>query len=159
MRKIKYLGCLVVCISLLISCASDKKTDARSLEKSGNTAALIIDFGDGNEPYTNCFDLGEDGEMNGWEFLKECGYEIVDNGGFACKIGEVGCDMLKCYNCACPDYEDPECRYWSYWHLVDGEWKFSEVGAEHYTVIAGATECWMWGNQNTPPKVAGYSCK
>lgn len=158
MKKLKYFGYLATILILASSCGNEGTSLPKAETNSDNTAALIIDFGN-DSTYTDCFDLGEKGEANGWDFLQSSGIEIVDNGGFACKIGEVGCDLLKCYNCACPDYEAPSCQYWTYWHWVDGEWQFSQVGAGQYTVKPGATECWMWGNQNTPPKMAGYSCK
>lgn len=165
---IKQLGYLFAFI-LLASCSGEQEptpqpeketkpeTETAEEKSTGTSAALIIDYGD-TYHYINCIDLGIAGEMNGMEFLKASGLEMVENNGFTCKIGDTGCEILKCYNCECPDYNSADCKYWSYWHLVEGKWEFSQVGPEQYIIKPGAVECWKWGNQNTPPKMTGYSC-
>lgn len=170
MQKVKYFGYFLSLVLFTVSCGEsepvpeveprpDGQEQKQEEPKNERTeAALIVNFGN-KEYFIDCIDLGLAGEMNGMEFLKASGLSLIDNNGFTCKIEDVGCEILKCYNCACPDYEDPSCQYWSYWHLQDGKWEFSQVGPEQYTVKPGAVECWMWGNQNTPPKLAGYSCQ
>ena len=75
-------------------------------------------------------------------------------GAAICRIDNVGCSFPQdvCF-CQCADLsDDSPCVYWSYWHLNDGQWVYSQVGAGAYKVQAGSVEGWLWGRGN-PPQV------
>ena len=119
-------------------------------------AGLVIRFGDGSV-YTRCVDLGEDGQATGEEVLRAAGdLTIVADysyglGAAVCKINHEGCNFPAehCF-CKCMmSNPDEPCVYWSYWHWIDGQWQYSQLGASSYTVRAGAVEGWQWGAGTT----------
>lgn len=113
-------------------------------------AGLVVQFGDG-EVITACVDLGPDGEAPGEEVLRASGLAVVMEyvpgaGGAVCKIGGEGCDFPNesCF-CRCALNPNEPCIYWSYYHLTEGQWQFSNIGASNYTVGSGDVEGWAWG--------------
>ena len=112
-----------------------------------NRAGLIIDYGDGNVA-TLCVEFDE-GSISGMEVLERAGRELVlgFGGVTVCAIDGVGCPSDKCW-CEC-DNPSQGCTYWMYYHLKDGEWRYSEAGAAGYPVYDGDVEGWVWGSGST----------
>jgi len=108
------------------------------------TADLVIDFGDGR---TVTRQLAVDPPTTGLDFLLASSLDVRTDGGAVCAIDGVGCPTGACF---C----DPK-RYWGYFHgQADGGWHYAEEGAGDYTVSAGATEGWAWG-EGQPPGTTG----
>ncbi len=107
-----------------------------------NRAGLVVQFGDGSV-FTRCVAFGEP-EITGYELLQRSGLSIVaDNaqGAFICKIDRDGC-AFPVEPCACK-YASEQ-RYWSYWILSDGAWRYSTLGASASRVQNGSVEGWVW---------------
>jgi hypothetical protein len=114
-------------------------------------AGLVVRFGDGSV-VTRCVAFGEP-SITGMESLTRAGFALrVDTGSSigagVCKINSLGCDAGKSCFCQC---EGSTCAYWQYFHLVNGAWKYSVLGAGLYQVSDGAVEGWAWGNNTVPP--------
>lgn len=125
-------------------------------------AGLVVQFGDGSVE-TTCIDLGSDGEASGEAVLLASPFEVdaAYNGqdeAAICKIEDDGCTYpgSTCY-CQCSRQEGEPCEYWSYYHLVAGDWEHGGLSVSDYTVQAGDVEGWAWGagefgqSGNPPP--------
>jgi hypothetical protein len=120
-------------------------------QDGGDQAGVVIQFGDGSA-HTACVELGSDGQATGEEVLRAAGfgtridYSSGFGGGTVCKIGNEGCDFPaeKCF-CQCTMKPGDPCVYWSYFHLLDGQWRYSSQGLDSYVVRAGDVEGWAWG--------------
>jgi hypothetical protein len=129
-------------------------------QEDGNQAGLLVQFGDGSL-YTACVDLGPGGQATGEEVLRVSGLTaVVDygsgfGGGTVCKIEDVGCDFPaeQCF-CSCTMKPGDTCIYWSYFHLVDGQWRYSPQGASRHVVKPGDVEGWAWGLGSSGSAVA-----
>ncbi len=112
-------------------------------------AGVVIKFSDGSVQ-TACVDLGEDGQASGYDVLRAANVSlVVETSGMGitiCKINQDGCDYPSraCF-CQCMMNPGEQCIYWSYHHLVNGAWVYSNVGASGYTVHSGDVEGWGWG--------------
>ena len=108
-----------------------------------NRAGLVVVLGDGTA-VTRCVEYAED-EINGFELLNRSGLAVETGtasfGASVCRLEETGCPGSDCY-CQC---KGSECVYWSYWHLRDDSWQYSQAGAAIYQVKNGAVEGWTWG--------------
>lgn len=108
--------------------------------------ALVVRFGDGSV-FTRCIQFGEE-QISGLDVLLRSGlrvvYETSGSGVAVCKIGDDGCDF-PAEPCFCKCAGGAGCAYWSYWHLKDGAWQYSQVGATSYWVRDGDVEGWSWG--------------
>ncbi len=114
-------------------------------------AGVVVRFGDGNV-VTRCVAFSEP-SLTGMELLMRAGFALrVDSGSSigagVCKINSLGCDAGKSCFCQC---EGATCAYWQYFHLADGAWKYSVLGAGLYQVADGTVEGWAWGNNILPP--------
>jgi len=113
---------------------------------------LVIRYSDGSE-HTEIVTVPV--EATTLDVLLASSVEVVtyDTGwGIAiCAIGGEGCPADNCF---C----DPA-HFWGYWHLVDGAWEVSTVGASAYTPADRAVEGFSWTgfdenwNPTTPPPV------
>jgi hypothetical protein len=119
-------------------------------EGETNQAGLVVQFGDG-QVYTACVDLGPDGQATGEEVLRAARLTTVVDyssglGGTVCKIGNQGCGFPteRCF-CQCTMKPGEPCIYWAYFHLLDGQWRYSIQGANSYVVGPGDVEGWAWG--------------
>jgi hypothetical protein len=125
-------------------------------------AGLVVQFGDGSVE-TSCIDLGRDGEASGEAVLLASPFEVDasyndSDEAAICKIEDDGCTFpgSTCY-CQCSRQEDEPCEYWSYYHLVAGDWEHGGLSVSDYTVQAGDVEGWSWGegefgqSGNPPP--------
>lgn len=120
---------------------------------SRNQVALVVLHGDGSV-VTRCVDCG-DSEITGYDVLTGSGLEVVSvhdssMGMTICAIDGEGCPESDCF-CECKG--DP-CLYWSYWHLVDGQWQQSQVGAGDSKAHDGDVEGWSWGDEPPGPVVS-----
>jgi len=145
------IACILVMASLLL-------IDGIAYAQPSNQVALVVQYGDGTL-FTRCVDFSE-GQITGLDVLQRAGLGLVyaSGGGGAevCKIGPDGCDDPG--NCFC-QCKGKDCQYWSYWHLVDGAWRYSPFGASLYKVEHGAVEGWVWGigtptDAPQPPAIA-----
>jgi hypothetical protein len=137
------------CLALvLLAVISSGLPDVQA--QSGNRAGLVVRFGDGSL-VTRCIEFSES-EISGYDLLTRAGLNVVaafDSGMGAaiCAIEGTGCPVESCLTCATP-------KYWSYWHLADGSWTYSQGGSSIYKVRNGAVEGWAWGNGDPPPATA-----
>lgn len=117
-----------------------------------NRAGLVVRFDDG-QVETRCISFGEE-QISGYELLQRAALELEGEeagaGVTVCRIEDVGCPASNCF-CQCQG--DP-CQYWSYWHLQDGEWRYSVAGASIYEVGHGDVEGWSWGPGSVSDAVA-----
>jgi hypothetical protein len=140
------MGLALAGLSLVIS-AGVALWPAGIRAQSPNRVGLVIGLGDGSV-LTRCVAFDE-GQINGLDLLLQAGldviYEVAGGAGTTvCSIEGDGCDYPAedCF-CECPG--GPNCIYWSYWHLKDGAWQYSPVGAAAYPVGDGDVEGWAWG--------------
>lgn len=125
--------------------------DASAAAQEPNRAGLVVALEDGTA-VTRCIKFTED-EINGLELLNRSGLAVETGaasfGASVCRIEETGCPGNDCF-CQC---KGGNCLYWSYWHLGDDGWRYSQAGAGIYQVKNGAVEGWTWGPgtpQNAP---------
>ena len=110
-------------------------------------AGLVVRFGDGST-YTECVSFGEE-SITGAQVLQRSALSVVTQAGpmgvAVCKIGSEGCNYPAepCF-CKCEGGQD--CFYWAYYHLKNGKWEYSPVGAGSYHVHDGDVEGWAWGS-------------
>lgn len=127
---------------ILISVGGHPQPTASAQEP--NRVGLVVDFGDHHETY--CVEFSES-EITGYDALRRAGLNLVVSGssgmGFAvCDINDTsGCPASNCF-CKC---QGSTCNYWSYHHLTDGSWQYSQFGASGYKVRNGDVEGWGWG--------------
>ena len=118
-----------------------------------NQAGLVVQLGDGSS-ITRCIDF--DGpEINSYDLLLRSGLNVAASGdptvGTAvCGIEGEGCPASDCF-CQC---KGSTCTYWSYWHLMDGIWQYSALGASGHVAVPGSVEGWSWGEAEPPPVVS-----
>jgi hypothetical protein len=108
-----------------------------------NRAGIVVAFGDTTR--SACVEFDEP-EISGAELLTRAGFQVVAAGGgmgaAVCMIDGVGCaDPNDCW-CQC---HGATCRYWAYFTLEDGGWRYSVVGASQRKVHDGDLDGWTWG--------------
>jgi hypothetical protein len=117
---------------------------SQTLAQTTNRAALVVSFG-GGQVETACVEFSEP-EITGLEVLQRAGLNVEAQvqglGAAVCRIDGTGCPGDNCF-CQCTG--GGACRFWNYWHLVNGQWQFSQVGGGIYPVQNGAVEGWSWG--------------
>ncbi len=118
-----------------------------ALANGPNRAGLVVRFGNGSV-WSGCITFSEP-QITGLELLRRSGLSLIIEeggvyGGAVCKIGPDGCDFpyTSCF-CQC---EGADCLYWAYYHLQNGTWQYSNVGAGNYWVRPGDVEGWAWGS-------------
>ncbi len=149
-------------LGLLLLLAANRNTGAA---QSPSRTALIVQFGN-SEVFTACVSYPEQ-SISGYELLRRSGLTLVTEGdpsyGLAvCKISDGyhrdGCDY-PLDDCFCQRQGNTSI-YWAYHHLVNNEWRYSDVGASAYQVRNGMVEGWAWGPGQintsgvTPPKLS-----
>lgn len=125
-----------------------------------NQVAMVVDFGNG-QIAAKCVSFPED-SITGFEALRRSGLPVetdYQTGGAAiCRIDGQGCPADDCF-CACRGGGD--CKYWSYWHFVDGTWNYSVAGSGIYRLQDGAVDGWVWGlgavDQAKPPPALSFN--
>lgn len=136
---------LIVLLALVVAGAGLLGARAQSSYRVG----LVVRFGDGSF-VTRCVEFNEQG-ISGYDVLMRSGLDVVaayfsGEGAAICAIKGTGCPVEECLTCDVPNY-------WSYWHLVDGDWAYSQAGSNGYTVHSGDVEGWSWGAAELPPVV------
>ena len=150
-RRALALLLVVVVLVLAAGAPADAQDD--------NHVAVIVDYGDG-QTATRCVAFPEP-EISGLEALGRSGLvvenEVQAGGAAVCRIDGVGCAVDDCF-CACRG--GGECRYWSYWQLRDGVWRYAVAGASRSRVVDGAVEGWVWGagsvTEAPPPPLVSF---
>ena len=108
-----------------------------ALAADSKQIGLVIRYSDGSE-HTEIVEVSV--EATTLDSLLASSVEVVtyDPGwGIAiCAIGGEGCPADNCF---C----DPE-HFWGYWHLVDGAWESSMIGASAYTPAGRDVEGFSW---------------
>ena len=145
-NKHKYLASLAVAGLSLAIAASIAFLPIVTHADSPNQVGLVVRFGDG-ETFTDCVEFEEE-QINGLEVLSKAGlstiYDVAGGLGSAvCKIENEGCDF-PAEDCFCQCAGGANCVYWTYWHLKDGTWEYSQAGAGGYYVSDGDVEGWAW---------------
>lgn len=89
---------------------------------------------------------------SGYDALRKAGFTITNvqdgrNGAALCSIDNV------------PDHictgMPPTSAYWAYFHVVEGEWKYSNTGGGSYNPKPGTVEGWHFrGSPSDPPGIA-----
>lgn len=109
---------------------------------------LVVRFSDGHL-LTRWVEFDED-QISGLEALRRSGLDVIYQqsglGTAVCKIEDEGCDYPS-EPCFCRCAGGPDCLYWSYWHLQEDTWEYSQAGASGYFVRDGDVEGWAWGEQ------------
>ncbi|MCS7260137.1 MAG: hypothetical protein NZ765_05060 [Anaerolineae bacterium] len=96
---------------------------------------------------TKCIEFSEE-QISGYDVLERSGLALIpmvssSMGVAICSIDNRGCNY-PAESCFCKCQGTP-CIYWSYWHLVNGEWQYSSLGASNHYVRHGDVEGWVWG--------------
>jgi hypothetical protein len=109
-----------------------------------NRAGLVVMLEDGTA-VTRCVEFTEP-EITGFELLTRSGLDVetasVSLGAAVCRLEDTGCPGNDCF-CQCEGGGD--CVYWSYWHLRDGQWQYSQAGAGMTRVQNGTVQGWTFG--------------
>ena len=139
--------CLALTMLLTLAVAGTGLPGARA--QSPHRVGLVVRFADDNI-VTRCIEFSEP-QISGYDVLTRSGLNVVASfdsgmGAAICAIEGIGCPVETCLTCATPDY-------WSYWHLEDGAWVYSQVGASGYMAHDGGVEGWSWGAGVPPPVV------
>jgi len=150
MRKNGWLSLILCALGVGLTLGQARLTPAQAA--GANRVGLMITYGDGAVEH-RCVSFAND-QITGLEVLQAAGLSLeVDYssiGAAVCKIGDVGCPADDCF-CDSPP------NFWSYWHLKDGRWVFSQLGASNYTVSPGTVEAWVWGSgQSNPPQAISF---
>jgi hypothetical protein len=129
-------------VSAVILVALCSKSVAQADEP--NRVGLVVLHGDGRQ-ITRCIEFSE-AEISGYDVLVRSGLSVVSAfdagmGAAMCAIDGEGCPADDCF-CQC---QGSECVYWAYYHLVNGQWQYSGLGASSCTVHSGDVEGWAWG--------------
>jgi len=109
-----------------------------------NRAGLVVTFSDGSTA-SRCVEFAEE-QISGAELLKRSGLPLVlwgtGAGAAVCKIADEGCDNPNDCFCRC---DGSDCRYWAYYTLEDGQWRYASAGASLRKVHDGDVDGWAWG--------------
>lgn len=137
------LTTLLIAASLMLGAVT---LYARGEQARTKHAGIVVQFGNG-EVVNKCVEFSE-GSLSGVELLERAGFDTkVDAsnamGVAVCKINKDGCNYpgKTCF-CEC---QGADCKYWSYWRMVDGTWKYQENGASNTSIHNGDLEGWVWG--------------
>lgn len=147
---------IVIGVLLLALLSAPRGTSAQQ----PNRAGLVIDFGDGVVA-TRCVEFAEPA-ISGYDVLRRSGLRVVadETSGMGVKICDIadtsGCSASDCF-CRC---QGNSCAYWTYYHLDEGAWTYSPLGASASTVEHGDVEGWVWGPGNAQggdlPPIVGF---
>jgi hypothetical protein len=145
-RKIYASYWILIVLLMLVVTQPDLAT---THAQQSNRAGLVVRFGDGSL-ITRCVEFNES-TISGYDLLTRSGLNIIaafdsGQGAAICSIENTGCPVESCLTCDMPNY-------WSYWHLVDGVWVYSQAGSSGHSVGDGDVEGWSWGSGGPPPVV------
>jgi hypothetical protein len=139
----RFVGLLLLFVGLAVV------IDAALVQASApNRVGLVVVHGDGSV-IKQCIEFSES-QITGYDVLERSGLDLnvdVSSGGIGagiCRIDNEGCTYPE-EECFCQCSGGSTCIFWSYWHLIAGEWQFSQMGASGYSVSNGDVEGWLWG--------------
>jgi hypothetical protein len=116
----------------------------RAAAEQPNRAGLVVTFSDGST-VSRCVEFAEE-QISGAELLKRSVLPLVlwgtGAGAAVCKIADEGCDNPNDCFCRC---DGSGCRYWAYYALEDGQWRYASAGASLRKVHDGDVDGWAWG--------------
>ncbi|MGB9641104.1 MAG: hypothetical protein ACPL4H_09345, partial [Anaerolineales bacterium] len=106
------------------------------------------------EIITRCVTVNKD-QPTGYDVLAASGLDLITSasgmGVTVCSIQGVGCPASDCF---CQSYSPPY-YYWSYWHLQNGAWIYSNLGVSNFKVSPQGVEGWIWGDgKNAPANIS-----
>lgn len=129
---------------LVVGWAALSSIPAPMNAQAANKAALVIRHAEG-DVQTACVTF-EEPQISGLNLLSRADLDLVINvqsgGALVCKIKETGCPASDCW-CQCKGGGD--CIYWSYWHILEDGWTYSQGGAAVYMIEDGSVDGWSWG--------------
>ena len=131
--------CLIGTLALLLLVQSGLAQSTTESE-----AAVVISFGEDRVIVRRVAFSGE--SITGLELFQRSGLDLATNQGMICRIAGVGCPAENCW-CQC-DLAKPPCVYWRYFHLQEGQWRYSGLGAGQYLVKPGGVDGWAWGDNS-----------
>ncbi|GAB4522628.1 MAG: hypothetical protein Fur0018_04580 [Anaerolineales bacterium] len=134
--KRKFLPILLLILALLTGSAA---------AQAPGQAGIVVQYGDGTL-VTYCVSFAGD-SISGYDALLATGLNVEaafdpSLGAAVCQIGVQGCPSSDCF-CQMPDY-------WSYWHLQNGAWNYSQVGVSAARLHNGDVDGWRWGPGDPP---------
>jgi hypothetical protein len=146
--------CMIIIVLLLLSLGPIYPVPIAAQDETPR-AGLVVQFSE-DSLQTACVELGPDGEATGEEVLRAAGFDTVIDytsgfgGGTVCKVSDQGCDFPAeaCF-CQCTMRPGDPCVYWTYFRLVDGQWRYSNLGITNTTLRPGEVEAWVWGPGGT----------
>jgi hypothetical protein len=149
MRLRRLCGVLAALATLWLASATDVW---RAQAQPPNRVGLVVTHGDGSTT-TRCISFSEP-DISGYDVLQRSGLDVVvaQSGGVGaaiCAIEGEGCGATDCF-CQC---QGNPCIYWTYWHLNQGTWIYSSLGASSHRVRNGDVEGWRWGGGDPPPVI------
>jgi hypothetical protein len=134
-----------------------------------NAAGVVVVFGNGTV-IKQCVPF-DTADISGYELLTRAMdrqtpvrfpvyAEISGTGTSICAIGNAGDGCFyPSYPCFC-NCTGADCRYWSYWQLLNGVWTYSNTGAGATRVSPGQVQGWVYGPGSvtaaTPPPQSSY---
>lgn len=140
--KKQYLWVFLFFGAFLLICGNIQRAAAQTPNRVG----LVVAYGNGSVE-KHCVSFADE-SLTGLEVLERAALTLQVSynsvGAAICKIGTVGCPADDCF-CDSPP------NFWSYWHLKDGAWSFSSLGASNISVKDGAVEGWIWGPGQSNP--------
>ncbi len=131
----------IFCLAVIVAAGAGWLGLAPLGAQAPNRAGVVVRFGDGSV-VTRCVEFNEP-EISGYDLLTRSGLAVVAGfdpgaGAAICKIEHEGCPADNCF-CSFPP------NFWSYWHLIDGQWMFSQRGSSVRQVHSGDMDGWSWG--------------
>jgi len=118
--------------------------NGRAAAEQPNRAGLVVTFSDGST-VSRCVEFNE-GQISGAELLKRSELPLVlwgtGVGAAVCKIADEGCDNPNDCFCRC---DGSGCRYWAYYTLEEGQWRYASAGASARKIHDGDVDGWAWG--------------
>jgi len=145
MGNIRRLRCALWLVVLASTIVLALFSPSQAAAQAGTRVGLVIDTGTG-DPITMIVTVAE-ANPTGYRILQASDLDIVAQssglGVAICSIEGIGCPASRCF-CESPAHS------WTYWHLVDGVWVYSPVGASTYRVSNGSVEAWRWGPGDPP---------
>lgn len=131
----------IICLTAALLFASPVRGQG-----TANRAGLVIQHGDGTT-FSTCVTFDEP-SITGLELLRRAGVSIIIDsssglGAIVCAVDSEGCRYPD-ENCFC-QCQGASCTYWVYWHLIEGEWQYSAIGAADWKVADGSVDGWVWG--------------
>lgn len=142
-------GWLALALALLAS------APVLAQEGGPRRAGLVVVHGDGRS-VIRCVTFDEE-RITGVALLQQSGLALIANAGptgsTICKLDGEGCSETDCF-CKC---KGTPCFYWNYYHMSDGAWTYSGMGAAARTLGDGDVDAWVWSDGNTPPPALTFA--